>query len=118
MYFKADYDKLSDISRASLNKCNELVDLYSDILKILTDIEKNWVSNDDSYIYLCKMQDFMKARIDEVEALYSGSFTLNNVSMLYGDQDDKWAREVENSKFVRNTLTTKEVNNAKNFFSS
>ena len=34
MYFKADYDKLSEISRSALTECNNLNDAIADMIQI------------------------------------------------------------------------------------
>lgn len=103
MYFKVDYDKLSDISRASLNKSNELNELYSDVMKIFDDINDNWISEDSS-VYIGQMKKYMKNRVLENDALFKGAFTLNKIAILYGAQDDKWEEELKRSSLVNNKL--------------
>ncbi len=100
MYFKADYNRLSDISRASLNKSNELNDLYNDLLKILDEVGENWIS-DDSTIYLSRMKNYIKERADENEALFTGAFKMNKIAVLYGAQDDKWEQDLKNSDLYK-----------------
>ncbi len=100
MYFKADYGKMSDLSRASLNKCNELESLYSDVIAILREVQKNWISDDDAYIYVCQMVEFMQKRTRELEGLTKGSYVLNRAAILYGDQDDKWEKMVLKSSLA------------------
>ena len=107
MYFKADYDRLSDISRASLNKSNELNELYNDILKILDDINYNWRSEDSS-VYIAQMKKYLKQQARENEALFQGAFKLNKIAVLYGAQDDKWEQDLKNSELLRNQLLIEE----------
>ena len=103
MYFKVDYEKLSDISRASLNKSNELNELYTDIMKIFEDINDNWISEDSS-VYIGQMKKFMKDRVTENDALFKGAFALNKIAVLYGAQEDKWEEELKRSSLVNNKL--------------
>ena len=107
MYFKVDYDRLSDIARASLNKSNELNGLYNDILKILDDVNDNWRSEDSS-IYIAQMKSYLRERARENEALFKGAFKLNKIAVLYGAQDDKWEQDLKNSELVRNQLLIEE----------
>ena len=109
MYFKADYDKLSEIARASLNKSNELNELYSDIMKIFEDINNNWISEDSS-VYIGQMKKYMKKRVLENDVLFEGAFALNKVAVLYGAQDDKWEQDLKRSSLVNNKLVIEEEN--------
>lgn len=107
MYFKANYDRLSDMSRASLNKSNELNELYTDIMKIFDDINENWISEDSS-VYIGQMKKYMKDRVRENDSLFKGAFALNKIAVLYGAQDDKWEEELKRSSLVNNKLLIEE----------
>ena len=107
MYFKADYDKLSDISRASLNQCNELNDIFADMIQICKDVEANWVSQDSS-IYLDRMKSYLEDAVKENDSLLKGAFCLNKVAILYGAQDDKWEEELLKSSLVDDKFFRKE----------
>ena len=111
MYFKADYGKMSDLSRATLNKCNELESLYSDVAAILREVQNNWVSDDDAHIYVCQMIDFMKSRAKELENLAKGSYVLNKASMIYGDQDDNFEKTVMKSSLADKFDLTRDKKN-------
>ena len=111
MYFKADYGKMSDLSRTSLTKCNELESLYSDVIAILREVQRNWISDDDAYIYVCQMVEFMKKRAKELESLAKGSYVLNRASILYGEQDDKWEKLVMKSSLSEKLNLVKDGKN-------
>ena len=103
MYFKADYDKLSEISRTSLTKCNDLNDLYADIVKIIEEVDKCWTDM-PSIVYFSEMKDFLTQKSRELNALLAGSFALNKIAMIYGAQDDKWADLIKRSSIVKDTF--------------
>lgn len=103
MYFKADYEKLSEISRTSLTKCNDLNDLYADIVKIIEEVDKCWTDM-PSIVYFSEMKDFLTQKSRELNALLAGSFTLNKIAMIYGAQDDKWADLIKRSSIVKDTF--------------
>ena len=99
MYFRADYNRLSDLSRATLNKSNELHDKYLEIIQILEDIDSNWISEDSS-IYISNMIKFLNDRVIENEKIANGSYALNKIAILYGAQDDKWEKDLKRSTLV------------------
>lgn len=106
MYFKADYDKLSDISRASLNQSNELNDIFADMVKICKEIEENYISEDSS-IYMSRMKSYLSDAIKENESLMTGAFSLNKISILYGAQDDKWEEQLMRSNLIKDDFFRK-----------
>lgn len=106
MYFKADYDKLSEISRSALTECNNLNDAIADMIQICRDIEENWISEDSS-IYIGRMKTYLYDAALEQDSLLQGAFTLNKIAVKYGAQDDKFESMVKRSNLINDNYFDK-----------
>ena len=93
MYFKIDYNKVSDLGAFLKNKSEELDTLYDDILKLCDEIETNYVSLDSS-IYLSKFRGYVNTFIDENVDLKKGGLVLERISNRYNNQEERWAKRV------------------------
>ena len=93
MYFKIDYDRISDIGSELVTKTQELDALYSDIIEIYCSISKNWKSS-DANVYYTEVATFLNEREDELEAINIASTGLRNVSSKYSEQDNKFLNEL------------------------
>lgn len=96
MYFKIDYDKVSDTGLFLKNKSEELESLYNDVLDICEKIEENYKS-EDSAVYLYQFINYIVKFNYENEYLKKGAYVLAKVSSLYSNQEIKWAKSVLNS---------------------
>lgn len=93
MYFKIDYDRVSDIGNSLVTKTQELDALYSDIIEIYCEISKNWKSS-DANVYYTDVATFLNEREDELEMINIASSGLRNISSKYSEQDNKFLNEL------------------------
>ncbi len=100
MYFKIDYDKVSNIGLFLKNKSDELDTLYNDVLDICEKIEENYKSEDSS-VYLYRFINYVLLFTEENEYLRKGGYVLAKVSSLYSNQEIKWAKDVMNSDLCK-----------------
>ncbi len=99
--FKADDERISDIGYFLKNKSEELDNLYSDLLKICDDIEKDYIS-EDSPIYMAKYRSYIKQFLLENEDLKDGGNVLNKTSSTYSEQENTWAKQImENEELLK-----------------
>jgi len=100
MVFKVDYDKVSEVGRSFLTKCDELNSLYLDLIEICKEINEKWISEDSS-VYLGHMTVYILEKMKENEGLFEIGKVLNKVSSRYSDQDNKWAKDLLKSDLVK-----------------
>lgn len=93
MFFKVDYDKVSETSSILKQKSEELNTLYFEIVDLCKSIDENWQS-EDSTVYLAQLLSFLRERIQENEKLNNAGSVLKNVSSRYAEQDAKWEKEL------------------------
>ena len=97
MYFKIDYDKVSDVGFYLKNKSDELDGLYSDILGICDEIENNYKS-EDSTVYLSRFRYNVEKLMKENQDLKKGSDVLRKIYSLYSNQEADWAQSILDSE--------------------
>ena len=100
MFFKVDYDKMSETSSFLMNKTDELTNLYLEIVDICKSIDENWQS-EDSTVYISQLVSFIKDTLKENEKLYNAGIVLKKVSSRYSDQDNKWASDLVKNDILK-----------------
>ena len=93
MYFKVDYDKVSEVGNSLVLETEKLNSLYMDIVKICQSINENWHSEDSS-IYIYRLIDFLNRKVNENENLNVAGRVLKDISFMYSEQDNRWLKEL------------------------
>ncbi len=93
MKFSVDYEKLKDLGVFTVNKSEEIDEIYAEILELCGQIDENWKSEDSS-IYVGNMRDYVTLTGQENESLLVSGEVLKKLSSLYSEQDNKWVRDI------------------------
>ncbi|MBO5376414.1 MAG: hypothetical protein J6A52_06125 [Bacilli bacterium] len=93
MYFKVDYDKVSEVGNSLVLETEKLNSLYMDIVEICQSINENWHSEDSS-IYIYRLIDFLNRKVNENENLNVAGRVLKDISFMYSEQDNRWLKEL------------------------
>lgn len=100
MFFKVDYEKVSETSNILTTKTEELNSLYLGIIDICREINENWQSK-DSTVYLTEFNSFVNEKIEENNKLNNIGKTLKGVSSNYKEQDNRWAQNLINRDILK-----------------
>ena len=98
MFFKVDYEKVSDIGNSLAVQTEKINTLYHDIVNICKSIDENWRSKDSS-IYVYRFVNYIDSKMRENENLNVAGNALKDISSVYSEQDNKWLNEL-----VRNSI--------------
>ena len=93
MFFKVDYDKVSEVGNSLVVETEKLNSLYSDIAEICKSINENWYSKDSS-IYIYRLLKFINDKAIENENFNVAGRALKDISSVYSEQDNKWLNEL------------------------
>jgi hypothetical protein len=93
MNFSVDYEKLGEVGKYLIQKYEEIDNLYSELYNICKSIDENWVSEDSS-VYVWKMINYLNQAIKENEQIANTGDLLNKISDIYGEEDNKWDKEL------------------------
>lgn len=93
MFFKVDYDKVSEVGNSLVVETERLNSLYSDLVEICNSINENWHS-EDSHIYIRRLINYLNVKSKENENLNVAGHALKDISYIYSEQDNKWLNEL------------------------
>lgn len=93
LVFKIDNEKVSDYGTFLVEESDMLDHLYSDLLVICNEIEKNFIT-DDSAITIAKFREYISTFKKRNELLRKGGQILNGTASLYDNQEKLWANRV------------------------
>jgi len=93
MYFKIDYEKVSDLGEFLKLKSDELDKLYNDFLDICDRIDDNYKS-EDSVVVTDKFRRDLNMYTNENKLLKAGGILLKRTASLYSNQEEQWANRV------------------------
>lgn len=103
MFFKVDYDKVSEVGHSLITKAEELDSLYLKVIDLCNLINDNWQS-EDSTIYLSQFAKFIKEKLRENQRIGETGNVLKKVSSRYSDQDNKWAKDLIKSDILKGNV--------------
>ena len=109
MYFKIDYEQVSDLGEFLKLKSEELDGLYKDIIDICDKIDENYIT-EDSVIVTDKFRRYLNTFIKENYLLKAGGISLRKSSSLYSNQEIEWANNVIKANKLIKSHNMKEVN--------
>ena len=103
MYFKVDYEKVSEVGHSLATKAEELDSLYFKVIDLCNLINDNWQS-EDSTIYLSHFVRFVKDRLNEDSKILEAGNALNRISSRYSEQENKWVDDLIKSDILKGNV--------------
>lgn len=103
MYFKVDYDKVSEVGNSLVTETEKLNSLYHEVVEICKSIDDNWSSKDSS-IYVYRLVSYIESKMKENENLNLAGRALKDISSVYSEQDNKWLNELVQNAVVKGRI--------------
>ncbi len=91
--FEFDDDKAKNFADFLKSKSEQLDSLYGDVSQLCDRIEEKYISEDSS-IYLGRFRNNINKLKFENEDLHEGGIVLDKTTLLYNQQENKWAQKV------------------------